>query len=168
MVDNKKFKPDNYLTETKVSSKPNKNKKGEITSHSYSTVIPKPVLNKLGLYHGQKLYWDINKDNTITITPELPETQSIEAGVDILNDMLIKGNTTTYLKAYSNINTFLNAKDKENNTKVTNIVNVYGNLRVDSEKENFTKVVTYLLDYPLPAEHHNILQQVYDEITKTD
>ena len=69
MVENTN-KPDTYLTESKVSGKSNKNKKGEITSYTYSTVIPKPILNKIKLVKGHVLYWDID-DDKIIITPEV-------------------------------------------------------------------------------------------------
>ena len=68
MVENTNtLKPNTYLTESKVSAKDNKNKKGEVTSQSYSTVIPKPILTKLGLQKGQLLYWDIDDKKNIII-----------------------------------------------------------------------------------------------------
>ena len=174
MVENTTLKPESYLTESKVSAKDNKNKKGEVTSQSYSTVIPKPILTKLGLQKGQLLYWDILEDNKIIITPEIntvpaPEEASIEAGTEILNNMLINGNTTSYLRAFNSIKTYLTAPDTENSTKVKNIVNSYTNLRIDTEKEDFNKVLLYLLDYPLNIpQQFEILREVYNEITKTD
>ena len=92
MVENTNtLKPNTYLTESKVSAKDNKNKKGEVTSQSYSTVIPKPILTKLGLQKGQILYWDIDDEKNIIITPEInpipvPEEASIEAVFNIFND----------------------------------------------------------------------------------
>ena len=56
----------NYLTNTKVSA----SKNGKSKSYTYSTVIPKPILNKIKLVKGQVLYWDID-DNKIIITPEV-------------------------------------------------------------------------------------------------
>ena len=50
-----------YLTETKVSKSGSKN-------YTYSTVLPKPIVNKFKLDKGRKLYWDI-KDHKIIITP---------------------------------------------------------------------------------------------------
>ena len=53
-----------YLTETKVSKSGN----GKSKSYTYSTVLPKPIVNKFKLDKGRKLYWDI-KDHKIIITP---------------------------------------------------------------------------------------------------
>ena len=76
-----KKKPDNYIDTSKISSKKNKG-----NSYTFTTVIPKPILNKVGLTKGQILYWDID-DNKIIITPEVkpvptPELESIGAGND--------------------------------------------------------------------------------------
>ena len=164
-----KKKPDNYIVDTKVS----KSKNGKSKAYTYSTVIPKPIVNKFRLDKGQALYWDID-DYKIIITPEInpvptPEEASIQAGYDILNDMLINGNTTSYLRVFSNIKTYLNAKDRSNNDKVNSIVNSYTKLRVDTEKEAFKQVVSYLLDYPLNLpDQYEILNEVYKEITKSD
>ena len=174
MVENTTLKPDTYLTESKVSAKDNKNKKGEVTSQSYSTVIPKPILTKLGLQKGQVLYWDILEENKIIITPEIntvptPEEASIEAGNDILNDMLINGNTTSYLRAFSNIKTQLEAPAMETNAKINNIVKMYTDSRAGTERADFKQVVLYLLDYPLNIpQQFEILREVYNQITKTD
>lgn len=152
-----------YLAESKVSK--SNNNKGK--SFTYSTVIPKPIVNKFGLDKGRKLYWDID-DLSITITPELPEDDSIQAGYDILNDMLINGNTTSYIRAFSNIKTHLEAKGEDTNSKITHIVDIYTSSRDETEKANFKQVVLYLLDYPTTPENHEIIKEVYNEITKTD
>lgn len=55
----------NYLTNTKVSA----SKNGKSKSYTYSTVIPKVIVNKFGIEKGKKLYWDIDGDK-IVITPE--------------------------------------------------------------------------------------------------
>lgn len=171
MVENtEKIKPDNYLTESKVSAKDNKNKKGEVTSQSYSTVIPKPILTKLGLQKGQILYWDIDDENNIIITPEIntaptPEKESIEAGFDILNDMLIKGNTSKYTQPYNNIVDTLNGNQPDDD-KVKTILEFYNN---STSPAGFKRVVLYLLDYPLNiSQQFEILREVYNEITKSD
>ena len=173
MVENTNtIKPESYLTESKVSAKDNKNKKGEVTSQSYSTVIPKPILTKLGLQKGQILYWDILEENKIIITPEIntvptPEEASIEAGTDILNDMLIKGKTKAYTLPYNSIVSTLKS-NKENDEKVKEIVTVYNNNKKNNPDE-FKKVVLYLLDYPLNIDNQfEILREVYNQITETD
>ena len=91
-----KKKPDNFLTTTKVS----RSKNGKSKAFTYSTVIPKPILNKFNLEKGQVLYWDID-ENKLIITPEVrpmavPEEASIRAGTEILNDMLFNDKKTDY------------------------------------------------------------------------
>lgn len=171
-----KKKPEGYYDSTKVSSKENKNKKGEVTSYSYSTAIPKPILNKLGLKKGQLLYWDID-DYKIVITPDLiptstPEEESVEAGYDILQDMLINANTSVYINALSSIKTELKYPNevKTIENKITSLVEYYNDiLSKPEEKIGFTQVVKYLLDYPLDLQNqYEILQEVYDQITQTD
>lgn len=166
-----KIKPDNYIADSKVSAKDNKNSKGEVTSKSYSTVIPKPILTKLGLQKGQLLYWDITEENNIIITPEInpvptPEKASIEAGFDILNDMLIKGNTSKYTKPYKCIVDTLKDSEETDDDKVKIILDYY---KVSNSQAGFKRVVLYLLDYPLniPSQFE-ILREVYNEITKSD
>lgn len=150
----------NYLTETKVS----KSNNGKGKSFTFSTVIPKVIVTKFGLDKGTKLYWDI-KDLSIIVTPELPETKSMEAGLDILQDMLLNNNQA-YSVTYGSIRTHLSKKDISKEEKVNNILQVYDNTYVD-DKEAFTKVVLYLLDYPLNIpDQYEILQEVYEEITK--
>ena len=150
----------NHLTETKVS----KSNNGKGKSFTYSTVIPKVIVNKFGLDKGRKLYWDIDSDN-ILITPELPEETSIQAGLDILQDMLLNNNQA-YSLTYSSIRTHLSKKDISKEEKVNNILQVYDNTYVD-DKEPFKKVVLYLLDYPLGyPDQYEILNKVYEEITK--
>lgn len=165
-----KIKPNNYIADSKVSAKDNKNSKGEVTSKSYSTVIPKPILTKLGLQKGQLLYWDINDENNIIITPEInpvptPEEASIEAGTEILNDMLIKGNTSKYTEPYNNIVDTLNG-NQPNDDKAKTILEFYNN---STSRAGFKRVVLYLLDYPLNIpQQFEILREVYNEITKSD
>ena len=162
--------PDNYLADTKVSTKDNKNKKGEVTSQTHSTVIPKPIINKLGLQHQQVLYWDIT-DNKILITPEVqkvptPEEASIQAGYDMLKDILEKQQGNFYSGNYINICNWLDM-DKTDKEKLKHFKTIYKEYD-EIDKAKYTRLITYLLDYPLPADHHKILQAVYDEIIKTD
>jgi len=165
-----KIKPNNYIADSKVSAKDNKNNKGEVTSKSYSTVIPKPILTKLGLQKGQLLYWDINDENNIIITPEInpvptPEEASIEAGFDILNDMLIKGNTSKYTEPYNKIVDTLKSSITDDD-KVKTLLEFYSN---NTSPAGFKRVVLYLLDYPLNIpQQFEILREVYNEITKND
>ena len=150
----------NYLTETKVS----KSNNGKGKSFTFSTVIPKVIVTKFGLDKGTKLYWDID-NGIIQIMPELPETKSIEAGLEIFNDMLINGNTAPYKQALETIKNSLNS-NTTNDEKVKSLVNHYNGLQKPNQYE-FKKVVTYLLDYPLNIpDQYEILNQVYDEITK--
>lgn len=165
------IKPNTYLTDSKVSAKDNKNKKGEVTSQSYSTVIPKPILTKLGLQKGQILYWDILDDNKIIITPEInpvrvPEEASINAGMDILNDMLFNSNSTAYNSVVNNIKSELYDKELSVESKANNLLGKYNDTPY---KDEFTQVVLYLLDYPLGVpDQYEILREVYKEITQTD
>ena len=153
----------NHLTETKVS----KSNNGKGKSFTYSTVIPKVIVNKFGLDKGRKLYWDIDSDN-ILITPELPEEASIQAGLDILHDFIVNGNNH-YGTYATNIISQLKSK-KSNDDKIETIVSEYKTLiQRDKDKNEFKKVVLYLLDYPLNIpDQYEILQEVYDQITKTD
>ena len=150
----------NYLTETKVS----KSNNGKGKSFTFSTVIPKVIVTKFGLDKGTKLYWDID-NGIIQIMPELPETKSIEAGLEIFNDIFIYGNTATYKQALETIKNSLNS-DTTNDEKVKSLVIHYNGLQKPNQYE-FKKVVTYLLDYPLNIpDQYEILREVYDEITK--
>ena len=152
----------NHLTETKVS----KSNNGKGKSFTYSTVIPKVIVNKFGLDKGRKLYWDIDSDN-ILITPELPEETSIQAGLDILQDFIVNGNNH-YGTYATNIISQLKSK-KTNEDKIETIISEYKRLQRDKDKDEFKKVVLYLLDYPLNIpDQYEILQEVYDQITKTD
>ena len=171
------LKPGTYLTESKVSAKDNKNKKGEVTSQSYSTVIPKPILTKLGLQKGQILYWDILEENKIIITPEIntvptPEEASIEAGNDMLNDWLINDNGKYYINPFKTIKTVLTTPNEVQSMedKVKKLVYNYNDIyNTPEEKEGFKKVVLYLLDYPLNIDNQfEILREVYDQITITE
>lgn len=167
-----KKKPDNFMDTSKVSSKANKDKDGNIKSYSFSTAIPKPILNKLGLTKGQVLYWDID-EYKIIITPEVtpvpvPEEESIQAGYDILQDMLINGNTTHYLRVYEVIVEILNIPTDKvtTNSKVTQILNYCKN-EFTNYMDEVTQVVKFLLDYPLNLpDQYEILGEVYKEITK--
>lgn len=176
-----KKKPDNYYDTSKVSSKANKDKDGNIKSYSFSTAIPKPVLNKLGLTKGQLLYWDID-DYKIIITPEVnatptPEEASINAGNEILNDMLFNGKSDYYTGPVSLIKKVLNNEKPElktNEDKIEYLVNYYNDILGDRRQgiikynqNGFKQVVLYLLDYPLNLPNqYEILSQVYEEITK--
>lgn len=167
-----KKKPNNFYDTSKVSSKANKDKDGNIKSYSYSTAIPKPILNKLGLTKGQVLYWDID-EYKIIITPEVkptpvPEEESIQAGYDILQDMLINGNTTHYLRVYEVIVEILNIPTDKvtTNSKVTQILNYCKN-EFTNYMDEVSQVVKFLLDYPLNLpDQYEILGEVYEEITK--
>lgn len=178
LVENQQLRknPDNYIDTTKVSSKKNKG-----NSYSFSTAIPKPILNKLRLTKGQILYWDID-ENKIIITPEIkplptPEEDSIKAGYEILNDMLINGKASIYTTPFNSIVEVLS--DKKPNVKtnedkinflVTQYKTVYSDRRNGIIKDNqrgFKQVVLYLLDYPLNLPNqYEILKEVYEEITK--
>ena len=178
-----KKKPNNYLDTSKISGKDNKNSKGEVTSISYSTAIPKTVLNKLGLTKGQILYWDID-DYKIIITPEVkpvttPEEASIQAGTEMFNDMLFNGMASIYTTPLNSIIKVLSDKKpnvKTDEEKVNFLVNqyktVYSDKRNGIVKDNqrgFKQVVLYLLDYPLNIpQQFEILREVYNEITKSD
>ena len=146
----------NYLTETKVS----KSNNGKGKSFTYSTVIPKVIVTKFGLDKGKKLCWDID-DGKIIITPELPEAKSIEAGIEILKDFLFSNNTV-YAGLCTNILVELQT-DKNPDDKAKELVRRY---KATDEKDSYKKLVLYLLDYPETPENHEILQRVYDEITK--
>ena len=150
----------NYLTKTKVS----KSNNGKGKSFTYSTVIPKMIITKFGLDKGKNLYWNIENGNII-ITPELPEEASIQAGYDILNDFIVNGNNH-YGTYATNIISQLKSK-KSNEDKIETIVSEYKRLQQDKDKDEFKKVVLYLLDYPLDIQNqYEILQEVYEEITK--
>ena len=182
LEENKQLKnPDNFLDTSKVSSKANKDKNGNIKSYSFSTAIPKPVLNKLGLTKGQLLFWDTD-ENKIIITPEVqptpvPEEVSIQAGTEIFNDMLFNGKTDIYKTPLNSIIQVLSDKKpnvKTNEEKVNFLVNqyktVYSDKRNGIVKDNqrgFKQVVLYLLDYPLNLpDQYEILNEVTDKITK--
>lgn len=150
-----------YLTESKVS----KSRNGKSQSYTYSTVIPKPIVNKFGLDKGRKLYWDIN-ELSIVITPELPEDKSIEAGLDILNDFIINGNN--HYSTYSKTILSKLQQDRDPEEIVEDLVQDYKLENRDDYKEYYTKVVTYLLDYPTAPDQYEILKEVYNQITQTD
>ena len=157
MVENEELKkaPNNYLTTTKIS----KNKS------TYSTVIPAPVKNKLGLEPKQLLYWDID-NNKIIITPEInpapaPEEESITAGFEILNDFLFNGNSQ-YGTIAKDILNILNNKGFDKRRKLRKLKN--HKLRLTP---SYKLVVSYLLDYPLTPENNEILKEIYEEINNT-
>lgn len=157
MVENEELKkaPNNYLTTTKIS----KNKS------TYSTVIPAPVKNKLGLEPKQLLYWDID-NNKIIITPEInpapaPEEESITAGYEILKDFLINGNNQ-YSTIAKDILNILNNKGFDKRRKLRKLKN--HKLRLTP---SYKLVVSYLLDYPLTPENNEILKEIYEEINNT-
>ena len=152
---------DNYLTETKVS----KSNNGKGKSFTYSTVIPKVIVTKFGLDKGRKLYWDID-DGKILINPELPEEASINAGNEIFTDMFINGNISRYREPLDTIKTKLSNSDITKEDKINNLVEHYNTIVVNTDgKDEFKKVVLYLLDYPLNLpDQYEILQAVYDKI----
>lgn len=157
LLENEEYKNPSYITTTKVS----KNKS------TFSTVIPAPIKNKFNLTKGQVLFWDIGENNII-ITPDitvsnLPETPSIKAGEDILNDMLFNGNSK-YSKILKDIFTEL----ESNKDDQTIIDNIYLNYEGDSSKEEYKKIITYLLDYPLDMDKHNILNEAQNKIYNLD
>lgn len=162
LMENKELKNPSFLTTTKVS----KNKS------TYSSVIPAPIKNKFGLEKGQVLFWDI-EDNKIIIVPEvkrdgLPETPSIEAGLQIFEDMLFNHNANIYTNALESIKTELNFPSdvKSMEDKINSLVDHYNEILSKSEdKEGFKQVVLYLLDYPLDyPNQYEILQEVYKQI----
>ena len=156
-----------YLTQTKVS----KSRNGQSKSYTYSTVIPKVIVNKFELEKGKKLYWDIGDNGTIIIAPELPEEDSIQAGYDILNDMLFNNNSRYYLPALERITQTLNSTDLDTESKVNDLVTYYNNINPNTKESinGFEKVVLYLLDYPLNlTDQYEILKEVYNQITQTD
>lgn len=160
-----KNKPDNYITETKVS----RSKNGKGKTYTYSTVIPKPILNKFNLEKGQVLYWDID-ENKLIITPEVrpiavPEEASIQAGNEILNDFIINSNNH-YCTYSSTIISRLNSQ-KTKEDKIESLVYDYKMENREEYKGYYKKVVLYLLDYPLNIpDQYEILREVYEEINK--
>ena len=163
-----KKKPSNFYDTSKVSSKANKDKDGNIKSYSFSTAIPKPVLNKLGLTKGQLLYWDID-DNKIIITPEViptpaPEEESIGAGNTILKETLFNAQGKFYYGNCVNILNWLDM-DKPKKEKLQHFKKAYKDFD-DTDKARYKNLILYLLDYPLKQEEHEILNEVYEEINK--
>ena len=165
-----KNKPDNYITETKVS----RSKNGKGKTYTYSTVIPKPILNKFNLEKGQLLYWDID-ENKLIITPEVrpmavQEEASIQAGTEMLNDWLINNNGKYYINPVETIKNVLTTPNEvqSKEDKVKKLLYNYNDIyRTPEEKEGFKKVVLYLLDYPLNLPNqYEILTEVYEEINK--
>ena len=159
MIENKEYKNPSYLTTTKVSQ----------NKSTYSSVIPAPIKNKFGLTKGQILFWDI-EDNKIIITPEivkedLPETPSIEAGLEILEDFLFTPNND-----YSSYCTSILSKLRETKTtpedKLEYLVFMYNNCKDDKHKETYKKLVLYLLDYPLEPNQTEVLEDLYKQISK--
>ena len=63
----------------------------------------------------------------------------------------------------------LNYTDKTPEAKLEKLINDYKTFFKGKEEETYYKqVVTYLLDYPMEPENHEIIQQLYNQITKTD
>lgn len=160
LIENRELKNPSYLTTTKVS----KNKS------TYSSVIPAPIKNKFNLEKGQVLYWDI-EDNKIIITPEpisddLPESPSIEAGLDILHDFLFTPNNDYSSYCTNILNELKRVSPKE--AKLESLLFEYNNCKDDKHKETYKKLVLYLLDYPLEINQTEVLKEVYKEINKLD
>ena len=163
LIENKELKNPSYLTTTKVS----KNKS------TYSSVIPAPIKNKFNLTKGQVLYWDI-EDNKIIITPDvisndLPESPSIEAGYDILNDFLFNNNNhygTYSTNLLSQVNSKLAITDPVE--VMDTILSTYIKPSNEEERDQYKKVILYLLDQPLEAGKLNILQMVLNEMDKLE
>lgn len=160
LIENRELKNPSYLTTTKVS----KNKS------TYSSVIPAPIKNKFNLEKGQVLYWDI-EDNKIIITPEpisddLPESPSIEAGLDILHDFLFTPNNDYSSYCTNILNELKRVSPKE--AKLESLLFEYINCKDDKHKETYKKLVLYLLDYPLEINQTEVLKEVYKEINKLD
>ena len=66
-----------------------------------------------------------------------------------------------------------NEKDKAIEYLVDRYKQVWSNYPQDEkvgikQAQEFTNVITYLLEYPLEPDKHEILEAVYEEITKTD
>ena len=161
LLENEELKNPSFLTTTKIS----KNKS------TFSTVIPAPIKNKFNLSKGQVLYWDI-EDNKIIITPDvisndLPESPSIEAGYDILNDFLFNNNNhygTYSINLLSQVNSKLASTDPVE--VMDTILSTYIKPSNEEERDQYKKVILYLLDQPLEAGKLNILQMVLNEIDK--
>ena len=148
-----------YYDTTIVSA----NKKG-----THSTVIPKPILKKLGLQKGQVLGWDI-KGNDIVITPMGNDLILADTLTDeILRDMLSTNRFNQYYTHYSSIMGILDkSKDELSNEDKLAKLNIYfGNQLFDTEdeQERFMRVVKYLLLSDLPKAHHNILTKFYKNL----
>lgn len=160
LIENDNLKHPSYLTTTKVSQ----------NKSTYSSVIPAPIKNKFNLTKGQVLYWDIEEDKII-ITPDivsddLPETPSIKAGLEILQDFLFTPNND-----YSSYCTNILSELKRNapkEAKLESLLFEYNNCKDDKHKETYKKLVLYLLDYPLEVTQNEILQDLYKEINKLD
>ena len=148
-----------YFFTTKIS---------QAKTGSYSTVIPKAIINKFGLKKGQQLGWDIDTPFTIKITPELPEEASIEAGNQIFKDMFLNGNTAPYTEALATIKARLTDPDTSKEEKVKSLVMEYNQI---PDKDGFKQVVLYLIDYPIPdidnPDQYEIMEKVYNQITST-
>ena len=144
-----------YYDTTIVSA----NKKG-----THSTVIPKPILKKLGLQKGQVLGWDI-KGNDIVITPMGNDLILADAITeDILQDVLINDNSSSYIQAYKDIMTVLNDKLNKEDTLIRLEVN-YNKKYADTDKEdNYKKLLQYLLLSDIPKTHRNILTKFYKNL----
>ena len=163
LIENRELKNPSYLTTTKVS----KNKS------TYSSVIPAPIKNKFNLEKGQILFWDI-EDNKFIITPDvkgndLPESPSIEAGSEILTDFLYNNNNhygTFSTNILSQINSNLASKNPEE--VKDRILSIYINPSNEEERDQYKKVILYLIDQPLEPYKLEILQDVLKEIDKLD
>ena len=163
LVENEEFKNPSFLTTTKVSQ----------SKKTVSTVIPSPIKNKFNIEKGQTLFWDI-EDNKIIIVPEpegedLPETNSIKAGIDILTDVLENKSQAYYSGAYGFLLRVLNSNDTEED-KITQILEDYKTLDSTKDpqkyKDGYNKVIIYLLDKPLEPSQIEILRKVYEQINK--
>ena len=153
LIENEELKHPSYLTTTKVS----KNKS------TYSSVIPAPIKNKFNLSKGQVLYWDI-EDNKIIITPDiasddLPETPSIEAGGDILQDVIFNNNIRYGNRARDII------RGLDNQEPLNYFMEDYKTIN-DKDQEAYKKVILYLLGQPLEPQKLDTLQEILKEIDK--
>lgn len=154
--------PVKYIAKTKISA--SNNKKGK--SFTFSTVIPKPIVNNFGLMQKQNLYWIIENDK-IVITPETEPDKTQEAGNEILKDIIFN-DVTNYSTIANGILVQLNKAGKlPDETIKETILDSYENDNPDF-KAYYKNIVNYLLGNITDSKQLEILKEINDEITKTD
>ena len=155
LIENQELKNPSYLTTTKVSQ----------NKTTFSSVIPAPIKNKFNLTKGQVLYWDI-EENKIIITPEvkgedLPETPSINAGGDILRDVIFNNNNKYGIQAKD----IIRGLDK---SEPLNYFMEDYKASNDKDQEAYKNIILYLLDQPLEPQKLDTLQEILKEIDTLD